>query len=88
MGEGSPGGPTPTTEGATGGPPPSSGAVLAMVQTQAPEVSHFRASPDYIQGGVQGTNYTGAPDDFAPEMHKRVLENKKEPLKIKKSPWK
>ena len=30
----------------------------------------------------RGKNYTGAPGDFAPEMLKRALENKKEPLKI------
>ena len=31
----------------------------------------------------RGENYTGASGDFAPEMQKRALENKKkEPLKI------
>ena len=31
---------------------------------------------------VPGKNYKGAPGDFAPEMQKRALKNKKEPLKI------
>ena len=31
---------------------------------------------------LQGENYMGAPGDFAPEMQKRALKNKKEPLKI------
>ena len=31
---------------------------------------------------LPGKYYTGAPGDFAPEVQKRALENKKEPLKI------
>ena len=36
----------------------------------------------FITGGGGGGEYKGAPGDFAPEMQKRALKNKKEPLKI------
>ena len=50
---------------------------LARLSYNSAFLTKFQIGVQY-----QGKNYTGAPGDFAPEMPKRALENKKEPLKL------
>ena len=66
---------------------PKKSGMLDFCYFEIRKYSIFKISSDKTLSSekndtITGKNYKGTPGDFAPEMQKRALENKKEPLKI------